>query len=165
MLVTAQRKLEFGAIHQPVKERLLDTYYFKSLPNPKKTTAGWLRKNTMECVVREADQKKCCKSQDNTDRDEEQSAEDKEGILKEQEKEAIQKLSLSSVMMEEITVGDSSDENIEEITKQSGTANDAVTVLKEALEKLQLESLQYRHVNHMLWKEEGKQKRANQATR
>ena len=51
MLVTAQRKLDFGPADQPAMIRRLRTYQFKSLPNLKRKAAAWLKKHTMECLV------------------------------------------------------------------------------------------------------------------
>ena len=161
MLVTAQRKLEFGAVHQPAMDRRLQTYYFKSLPNPKKKAAAWLKKNAMECVVWAAEKAKSCEdvagSEVDTESDEEQSVEGEEGTLQEKEKEAIRSLSLSNPMVDEIAVSDSSDEEIlDDTTVEAGTSNDALTVLRETLDRLQPESLRYRQVKQMLCEEERK---------
>ena len=43
MIITAQRKLRFKPEDQPAMERRLRTYSFKSLQNPKKRAAAWLR--------------------------------------------------------------------------------------------------------------------------
>ena len=51
MLLTAQQQLEFGPEDQPAMDRRLRNYAFKSLPNPRKKAADWLRKHPMECVV------------------------------------------------------------------------------------------------------------------
>lgn len=157
MLVTAQRKLEFGAVHQPAMDKRLHTYYFKSLPNPKKRAAAWLKKNAMDCVVWAAEKAKSCEagSDEDTESDEEQSAEGEEGALQEKEKEAIRSLSLSNPVMEEIAIDETSDEELlEDSTEEAGPSNDALTVLRETLERLQPESLRYRQVNQMLCEEE-----------
>ena len=45
MLLTAQQQLEFGPEDQPAMDRRLRNYAFKSLPNPRKKAAEWLRKH------------------------------------------------------------------------------------------------------------------------
>ena len=51
MLLTAQQQLEFGPEDQPAMDRRLRNYVFKSLPNPRKKAADWLRKHPMECLM------------------------------------------------------------------------------------------------------------------
>jgi len=51
MLLTAQTKLEFGPEDQVVMDCRLKNYMFKSLSNPRKKAAEWLRKHSMDCVV------------------------------------------------------------------------------------------------------------------
>ena len=51
MLLTAQQKLEFRPGDQLAMDRRLRNYTFKSLPNPKKKAAEWIRKHPMECIV------------------------------------------------------------------------------------------------------------------
>ena len=48
MILTAQQKLQFTPEDQPAMDRRLRNYMFKSLPNPKKKAAEWLRKHPME---------------------------------------------------------------------------------------------------------------------
>lgn len=103
MLVTARRKLEFGPTYQPAMDRRFRTYFFKTLPNPKRKAAAWLRKHAMECVVWAAEKAKDCdsdtESDHDTESDEERIAEDEEGTLKEKEKEVMRSLSLSNPLM------------------------------------------------------------------
>ncbi|XP_068757363.1 uncharacterized protein [Montipora capricornis] len=92
MLITAQRKLDFGPLHQPAMDRRLRTYQFKNLPNPKKKAAEWLKRHAMDCLVWAAEQAKSIpvasiESEDGGDSDSDGSMhEDEEGILKENEK-------------------------------------------------------------------------------
>ena len=51
MLITSQRKLEFGPADQPAMERRLRTYTFRSLPRPKKKASNWMRTHPMDCVL------------------------------------------------------------------------------------------------------------------
>ena len=51
MLVATQQKLQVKPEDQPAMGRRLRNYTFKSLPEPKKKAAGWLRENPMHCVV------------------------------------------------------------------------------------------------------------------
>ena len=51
MLITSQRKLDFGPVDQLAMDRHLTTYLFKALPNPNNRAAAWLKRNPMDCVV------------------------------------------------------------------------------------------------------------------
>ncbi|KAJ7386849.1 hypothetical protein OS493_006881 [Desmophyllum pertusum] len=46
-----QQQLKFRADNQLAMDRRLRYYVFKSLPNPKKKAAQWLRKHPMECIA------------------------------------------------------------------------------------------------------------------
>ena len=162
MLITAQRKLDFGATHQPAMDRRLRTYHFKSLPNPKRRAAAWLRKHAMECVVWAAKKADECEGdtdneQADTDSDEERTLEGLEGTLKEDEKDAIRSLSLSSPLVQKIAVVDSSDEDTsQDSTEEAGSADDVLAVLRDSLKSLHPDSLQHRQLKHMLGEEERK---------
>ena len=51
VLFTEQKKLEFGPEDQAAMDHRLKNYVFKSLPNPRKKAAEWLRKHSMDCVM------------------------------------------------------------------------------------------------------------------
>ena len=51
MFMTAQTKLKFKPDDQTAMDRRIRYYLFKSLPNPKKKAAQWLRKHSVECVA------------------------------------------------------------------------------------------------------------------
>ena len=162
MLVTAQHKLDFGPNHQPAMDRRLRTYHFKSLPNPKKKAAAWLRKHAMECVVwaakkandREGDTEN---EEDDTDSDEEGTLDGMKGTLKADEKEAIRSLSLLSPLVQETEVADTSDEEaLGDSPEEAGSANDGLVVLKGSIARSHPDSLRYRQLKHMLREEEKK---------
>ena len=159
MLVTAQRNLDFGPTHQPAMDRRLRTYHFKSLPDPKKKAAAWLRKHAMECVVwaakkthnREGD------TENDTDSDEEDTWQDTEGTLKVEEKEAIRSLSLSSPLVQETAGSNTSDEEtLRDSVEEAESADDVLAPLKESLARSHPDSLRYRQLKHMLREAERK---------
>lgn len=97
MLLTAQQKLEFGPEDQPAMDRRLRNYVFKSLPNPRKKAAEWLRKHSMDCVVWAS-----TKARPTTDQEEssDSSLEEEQigdGVLKDEEKDALRTLPLADV--------------------------------------------------------------------
>lgn len=47
MLITSQRRLNFGPSDQPAMDRRLRTYQFKSLANPRKSASTWLKRYPM----------------------------------------------------------------------------------------------------------------------
>ena len=51
MLITSQRRLNFGPSDQPAMDRRLRTYQFKSLANPRKSASTWLKKHPMDCLI------------------------------------------------------------------------------------------------------------------
>lgn len=162
MLITAQRKLDFGATHQPAMDRRLRTYHIKSLPNPKRRAAAWLRKHTIECVVWAAKKANECEGdtdneQDDTDSDEERTLEGLEGTLKEDDKEAIRSLSLLSPLLQKIMVVNSSDEDTSRDSRvEAGSADDVLAALRDSLKSLHPDSLRHRQLKHMLGEEKRK---------
>ncbi|XP_068759716.1 uncharacterized protein [Montipora capricornis] len=51
MLITCQKKLDFGPSDQPAMDRSPSTSPFKRLANPTKRAATWLKKHPMECLI------------------------------------------------------------------------------------------------------------------
>ena len=162
MLVTAQLKLDFGPNHQPAMDRCLRTYHFKSLPNPKKKAAAWLRKHAMECVVWATKKANDCEGytenkEDDTDSDEEHTLDGMKGTLKVEKKEAIRSLSLSSPLVQETEVANTSDEEtLRDSPEEAGAGNDAIVALKKSLARSHPDSLRHRQLKHMLREEEKK---------
>lgn len=64
MIITSQRKLDFGPSDQSAMDRRLSTYKFCSLPNPQKTAATWLRNHPMDCVLWATEKAKTCTRKD-----------------------------------------------------------------------------------------------------
>ena len=142
MLVTAQRKLDFGPADQPAMDRRLRTYQFKSLPNPRRKAAAWLKKHAMECVVWAAEKAKTCDddSEDETDTesDDDNDVDDEEGLLKETEKEALRSLSLANPLATgEINIALSTDEEEDNCDEDgvSSTSIDRLDLLRESCQK------------------------------
>ena len=106
MLITSQRKLDFGPADQPAMERRLRTYTFQSLPKPKKGASAWMKKHAMDCVVWAAKMAKAPDGEEESE-DEDQSSADEEymtaseGILMENEKGEIRGLSLPALLTQE----------------------------------------------------------------
>ena len=87
MIITSQRKLDFGPSDQPAMDRRLSTHEFRSLPNPQKSAATWLRNHPMDCVLWATEKAKTCTRKDDggedpIETDEEQSLFE-DGILQE----------------------------------------------------------------------------------
>ena len=163
MLVTAQRKLDFGPADQPAMDRRLRTYQFKNLPNPRRKAAARLKKHAMECVVWAAEKAKTCDddSEDETDTesDDDNDVDDEEGLLKETEKEALRSLSLANPLATgEINIALSTDEEEDNCDEDrvSSTSIDRLDLLREAASRSHPESLRHRQVQHMLMEEERK---------
>ena len=99
MLLTAQQKLEFRPDDQPAMDRRLRNYTFESLPNPRKRATEWLRKHPMECVVWAS-----TKARPPSDREEssdhgleeDPASQIGDGILNDNEKDALRTLALQS---------------------------------------------------------------------
>ena len=162
MLLTAQQKLQFKPEDQPAMDRRLRHYTFRSLPEPKKKAAGWLRKKLMHCVVWAAEKAHQVidddESDDTGDSDEDQAA-NFDGSLPELEKEALRSLSLADTLAsttEENGGENSTREDREvprEITQEERLALDQdemVAVLERALEQCSPMSLRYRQLSQML---------------
>lgn len=160
MLITAQRKLDsVPQINQPwtdACERIISRAFqirkegqqlgCKSMP-----WNAWAAKKANEF---EGDTDN---EQDDTDSGEELTLEGLEGILKEDKKEAIRSLSLSSPLVQKITVVDSSDEDTSrDSTEEAGSADDVFAVLRDSLKSLHPDSLRHRQLKHMFGEEERK---------
>lgn len=106
MLITSQRKLDFGPADQPAMERRLRTYTFQSLPKPKKGASAWMKKHAMDCVVWAAKMAKAPDGEEESEDEDESSADEEdmtasEGILMEKEKGEIRGLSLPALLTQE----------------------------------------------------------------
>lgn len=157
MLVTAQRKLDFGPTHQPAMDRRLRTYHFISLPNPKKKAAAWLRRHTMECVVWAAEKANDREDEEgDTASDDECTLDGMEGTLMEEEKDDIRLLSLSIPLAQEteVVASTSDEESPGESPELAGPANDALVALRESLASSHPDGLMHRQLKHMLCQEE-----------
>ena len=98
MLLTAQQRLEFGPEDQPAMDRRLRNYAFKSLPNPRKNTAEWLRKHPMECVVWASNKARPASDHEESSdggSEEDEASQIDDGILKDKEKEALRTLAMA----------------------------------------------------------------------
>ena len=162
MLLTAQQKLQFKPEDQPAMDRRLRHYTFKSLPEPKKKAAEWLRKNPMHCVVLAVEKARRVNNDDGSDdtgdSDEEQAA-NFDGSLSELEKDALRSLSLADTLAS--TIEEKSDENPTRedrgITRESTEEesldldqDEMVAVLEKALEQCSPMSLRYHQLSQML---------------
>ena len=165
MLITAQRKLDFGPLHQPAMDRRLRTYQFKNLPNPKKKAAEWLKRQAMDCLVWAAEQAKSIpvasiesEDRDNSDSDGSMQK-DEEGILTENEKGALRSLSLDIAISKNLETGNAMDESISRDATGAEDANDLTSpdnlvLLRDSLGKSRRDSLRERQLHHMLHEQE-----------
>ena len=96
MLITCQRKLDFGPSDQPAMDRRLSTCQFKSLANPKKRAATWVKKHPMKCLIWATRKAQEAKHRETDEED--QSGTDEERALKQSEKEALQSVSLEEII-------------------------------------------------------------------
>ena len=155
MLLTAQKKLEFKPEDQPAMDRRLKSYTFKSLPKPRKKAAEWLRRHPMDCVVWASKQ-----ASTSSDRDESSDSSDEEdlesqvddGILKEEEKDALRTLELVDEDCDAETVQDGDEmASLDQDSSQDDSEGDqGIRNLRHALEKTYTGSLRHRHVSHLL---------------
>ena len=172
MLITCQKKLDFGPSDQPAMDRRLSTYQFKSLANPTKRAATWLKKHPMECLIWAT--RKAQEAQHHETDEEDQSEIDEErslyedGALRQSEKEALQSVSLEEIMTENtapVPVEDQdeqSDSEASDSQSDASHASDVLYALEEHLRGLQPDSLRHRQVLHMLQAEKDKRHRAEE---
>ena len=161
MLITSQRKLDFGPADQPAMERRLRTYTFQGLPQPKKRASTWMKKHAMDCVVWAA---KMAKAPEGESQDEDDSSTDEEevtaaeGILMEKEKGAIRSLSLPALLTQEALADEgqapSDDEPSDHDVTDSGPSTDRVGELQTLLEQSHPGTLRQRQLEQILRMEE-----------
>ena len=139
MLVVAQCRLDFGPADQPAIVRHLHTYHFKSLLNPKRKAAAWLREHSTECVVWAAEKAKTCdddsKDENKTNNDND-DVDDEESLLKEIEKEALRLLSFvnppaTGEIIITFSTGQKEDHNDDDA--KSSTSIDSLDLLRKAV--------------------------------
>ena len=141
MLLTAQKKLEFQPEDQPAMDRRLRRYTFKSLPKPRKKAAEWLRRHPMDCVVWASKQASTSSDRDESSDSSHEEALDSQvddGILKEEEKDALRTL--------ELVDDDCGAETVQDGDEMASLDED----LRHALEQTCTGSLRHRHVSHLL---------------
>ena len=156
MIITAQRKLQFGPTHQPAMEKRLRTYVFKTLPNPKKSAAAWLKKHAMDCVVWATEKAKDCQGDsesDENDKDDTDS-EDEEGILQDKEKEELRSLTLASSLIKETP--SSSVTNAPQDRESVSMSDNVLDALRDSVGRSYPGSLQCRQLEHILNEEQRK---------
>ncbi|XP_074625640.1 uncharacterized protein LOC141883884, partial [Acropora palmata] len=168
MLLTAQKKLEFPPEDQPAMDRRLRSYTFKSLPKPRKRAAEWLRRHPMECVVWASKQ-----ASTSSDRDESSDSSDEEdiesqvddGILKEEEKDALRTLGLvdDECDAETVQAGDEMASLDEDGSSYDSDAGQGIRNLRHALEQTCTGSLRHRQLSHLLEMQLEKLERVRQA--
>ena len=170
MLITSQRKLDFGPVDQPAMDRRLTTYLFKALPDPNNRAAAWLKRNPMDCVVWAA---RKAEESAHGYRSPQQNAEDViqegewDGVLHESEKEDIRSLSLIDVLDDGASApgsgAGSSSQDVSETQSSSSPPADRVEALEDVLRHTRPESLRHRQVCHMLAAEKERCERRERA--
>ena len=156
MIITAQHKLQFGPTHQPAMEKRLRTYVFKTLPNPKKSAAAWLKKHAMDCVVWATEKAKNCQGDSESDENNEDDtdSEDEEGFLQDKEKEELRSITLASSLVEETT--SSSVTNVPQDSESVSMSDDVLDALNDFVGRSYPGSLQRRQREHILKEEQRK---------
>ena len=117
MLITSERKLNFGPADQAAMDRRLKTYCFRNLSKPKKKASVWMKKHAMDCVVRAAQKAMASKDDKESQSGSDSSAtEDKspaaKGVLLEEEKGEIRSLSLPALLTKEAPADDTTDKEM-----------------------------------------------------
>ena len=148
MVITSQRRLNFGPADQPAMDRRLTTYHFKSLPHPDKNAAKWLKQHPMDCVLWAAQMASQPAEEDPSDEDV------KDGGLEEQEKEELRTLCLGEVLDESDcpNVEESSQINVVEASQDGSDSSQDQTIiaLRKAVENCSEGSLRHRQVSRLL---------------
>ena len=171
MIIISQWKLDFHPSNQLAMDRRLSMYEFRSLPNPQKSAATWLRSHPMDCVLWATEKVKTCTHEDDggedpVETDEEQSFFE-DGVLQEKEKEELRAF----------YSGEGADDISNQSAKEGETLQDTVLVtvsepdfcsqlgdivdiLENQLGMPRPESLEHRMMmTHMLETEQAKQQR------
>lgn len=153
MIITSQRRLNFGPADQPAIDRRLTTYEFTSLPHPDKNAAAWLKQYPMDCLLWAAQMAERS-SRFHSDHVEDQSDEDiEDGVLKEEEKEELRKLCLDEVLSESNAPAVEEDSQIEIDASQDGSESSqdqTIGALRRAMEECSQGSLRHRQVSRLL---------------
>lgn len=134
-------------------------YQFKSLEKPKKKAASWLRKNPMECVVWAARKARPALEEPNsTDDDDDEPLEIEDGVIAEDEKEALRSLPFASILAQKNSAEGSDKEK--EITSSNTQGNgeldqeeeedEVLAQLKVELQQRSPSSLHYRHIKQLI---------------
>ena len=161
MLITAQKKLVFEPEDQAAMDRRLRNYTFKSLKNPKKKAAEWLRKHPMDCIVWAASKARLNNESDQSDSETEDDDTDlEEGTLKEFEKEELRSLALTELLtkkdmpycQEETDDGrqETHHGEVEDRQVAGGQEDENVRALKRAQRECAPGSLRFRQINFLL---------------
>ena len=169
MLITSQRRLNFGPSDQPAMQRRLSTYHFKSLANPSKRASTWLKKNPVEVLIWATEKVQEARQPEPEEEEESETDEERsfyeDGVLQQSEKEALQALSLDAALTDESAPAavEEQDSEFSDSQSDASAANDVVCALQERMRRLEPESLRHRQVAHMLQTETTKRKRAEEA--
>ena len=153
MLLTAQQKLEFGPEDQAAMDRRLKNYVFKSLPNPRKKAAEWLRKHPMGCVVWAS--KKGRPTTDQEESSDSSLGEEQigDGVLKDVEKDALRTLPLADAWTDTLDeTGDTTGTTADAGTENTVDSDDdqCIRNLRRALGLSSTGSLRHRQIASIL---------------
>ena len=155
MLLTAQQQLEFGPEDQPAMDRRLRNYAFKSLPNPKKKAAEWLRKHPMECVVWASNEAQPASDQEESSdggSGENEASQIDDGILNDEEKEALRTLAMAEDCTgppedAEQTLAEDEERSEEDLNSDD---DQRISNMRKALHQSTRGSLRHRQITSML---------------
>ncbi|KAK2554170.1 hypothetical protein P5673_024527 [Acropora cervicornis] len=155
MLLTAQQQLEFGPEDQPAMDRRLRNYAFKSLPNPKKKAAEWLRKHPMECVVWASNEAQPASDHEESSdggSGENEASQIDDGILNDEEKEALRTLAMAEDCTgppedAEQTLAEDEERSEEDLNSDD---DQRISNMRKALHQSTRGSLRHRQITSML---------------
>ena len=169
MLITSQRKLDFGPADQPAMDRRLRTYTFRSLPQPKKRASAWMKKDAMDCVVWAAQMAKAPEEDEESEDEEETSTYEgeltaAEGVLLEEEKGTIRALSLPALLTQDAPAdeGEASTDETHSDDTEGSPADGRVKKLKNLIEQSHPGTLRRRQLEQLLKMEERRRKEEEQ---
>ena len=155
MLLTAQQQLEFGPEDQPAMDRRLRNYAFKSLPNPKKKAAEWLRKHPMGCVVWASNKARPASDHEESSdggSGENEASQIDDGILNDEEKEALRTLAMAEDCTgppedAEQTLAEDEERSEEDLNSDD---DQRISNMRKALHQSTPGSLRHRQITSML---------------
>ena len=162
MLITTQKKLNFGGEDQKAMEKRLRMYTFKSLAEPKKRAADWLKQHPMECIVWAAAQAATLSHGSGNDGDDDRNSsndeslelQDDDGELDEKEKESLRLFTPFENGSHAVPDHPNPDAQCLEVAEEhQSETDDRLLAVETALKNTNKDTLRYRHAQELREKE------------